>query len=596
VTPESLTLPAARRALASIRALIDALRALSPSSVHLQRLAVPLWQRTLAELQTISTNREPASDVRIVWKLGEAPFSEHFTLVPVQQKLTKAGLWARGKKLRPRDIMTHPGRTDADLRVVESITDRYNESVSTLPSALLVRALRHVDPQRLVTGETLEPLRVVRITPRLRARLVGDGFVSLRAVLGDREVPLDEAARRARRACDGQPDIRLDNKTATMTILELDVNAARVLEALECGPTRWPVDAYDGLVALAGRLQQTMPLELPTALRGEQVAPREKLVLRIEPEADVLRLHLRALPLGETPLVPGETPAEIVSTVDGQRAWTIRDLDHERAKARALATALDLYDSPCYDWELAWGDETFRVLERIEHRATESPHLALEWSRSALRSAGTIHKSSVRVDVIAKKNWFGIDGGAVVADGQVTLAMLFEAMRRGQRYIRVSSDKFARLSDELVSSLRTMAASTRDESSLELGVAAPVLLADLPNMVGKAAIAQSFAVRVDRIRALRASEPAVPQHLEPVLRPYQRDGYRWLMRLASCDMGAVLADDMGLGKTLQALALLDARAAEGPALVVAPTSVCGNWRDEAVRFAPSLRVNLMHAT
>jgi SNF2 family DNA or RNA helicase len=50
----------------------------------------------------------------------------------------------------------------------------------------------------------------------------------------------------------------------------------------------------------------------------------------------------------------------------------------------------------------------------------------------------------------------------------------------------------------------------------------------------------------------------------------------------------VLADDMGLGKTVQTIALLCARAAEGPALVIAPTSVCGNWQAELARFAPAL--------
>jgi SNF2 family DNA or RNA helicase len=52
----------------------------------------------------------------------------------------------------------------------------------------------------------------------------------------------------------------------------------------------------------------------------------------------------------------------------------------------------------------------------------------------------------------------------------------------------------------------------------------------------------------------------------------------------------VLADDMGLGKTVQALAVLLERAKHGPALVVAPTSVAFNWRDEATRFAPSLKL------
>ena len=47
---------------------------------------------------------------------------------------------------------------------------------------------------------------------------------------------------------------------------------------------------------------------------------------------------------------------------------------------------------------------------------------------------------------------------------------------------------------------------------------------------------------------------------------------------------------MGLGKTLQALAVLLARGDGGPALVVAPTSVCGNWLAETQRFAPTLNV------
>jgi SNF2 family DNA or RNA helicase len=59
--------------------------------------------------------------------------------------------------------------------------------------------------------------------------------------------------------------------------------------------------------------------------------------------------------------------------------------------------------------------------------------------------------------------------------------------------------------------------------------------------------------------------------------------------MAHWGVGACLADDMGLGKTLQALAVLLERAARGPALVVAPTSVCFNWVRETGRFCPGLR-------
>jgi SNF2 family DNA or RNA helicase len=49
---------------------------------------------------------------------------------------------------------------------------------------------------------------------------------------------------------------------------------------------------------------------------------------------------------------------------------------------------------------------------------------------------------------------------------------------------------------------------------------------------------------------------------------------------------------MGLGKTLQALAILLARAKQGPSLVIAPTSVCFNWQQEALKFSPTLNIKL----
>jgi hypothetical protein len=81
------------------------------------------------------------------------------------------------------------------------------------------------------------------------------------------------------------------------------------------------------------------------------------------------------------------------------------------------------------------------------------------------------------------------------------------------------------------------------------------------------------------------------------LRPYQVRGYSWLAFLRKWGLGACLADDMGLGKTIQAIALLlHERQGErtGPALVICPTSVVGNWKREVQRFAPKLRVMVHH--
>jgi superfamily II DNA or RNA helicase len=89
-----------------------------------------------------------------------------------------------------------------------------------------------------------------------------------------------------------------------------------------------------------------------------------------------------------------------------------------------------------------------------------------------------------------------------------------------------------------------------------------------------------------------------PRGFKATLRPYQREGLAWLNFLGDSGLGGILADDMGLGKTVQVLAHVLHEKQRGrlkqPALVVAPTSLVGNWRDESARFAPGLKVLVLH--
>ncbi len=89
-----------------------------------------------------------------------------------------------------------------------------------------------------------------------------------------------------------------------------------------------------------------------------------------------------------------------------------------------------------------------------------------------------------------------------------------------------------------------------------------------------------------------------PEGLQATLRPYQREGLGWLQFLRAHDKGGVLADDMGLGKTLQTISHLATEKAEGrmdlPTLVIAPTSLMGNWAREVRKFAPHISVVEYH--
>ena len=106
----------------------------------------------------------------------------------------------------------------------------------------------------------------------------------------------------------------------------------------------------------------------------------------------------------------------------------------------------------------------------------------------------------------------------------------------------------------------------------------------------------------DAMAALRESDALgvqeQPSGFEGTLRNYQRRGFSWLVFLEKLGLGACLADDMGLGKTIQVLAAIvqdgSSRPRAGPTLLVAPTSVLGNWLREAHRFAPTLQVVIHH--
>ena len=95
-------------------------------------------------------------------------------------------------------------------------------------------------------------------------------------------------------------------------------------------------------------------------------------------------------------------------------------------------------------------------------------------------------------------------------------------------------------------------------------------------------------------------EIVIPSDLESTLRVYQKTGYKWLKVLDNYNFGGILADDMGLGKTIQMISIIKAYINETkkeerlPSIVVAPSSLSLNWKNEIQKFAKDVKVMVIH--
>ncbi len=92
----------------------------------------------------------------------------------------------------------------------------------------------------------------------------------------------------------------------------------------------------------------------------------------------------------------------------------------------------------------------------------------------------------------------------------------------------------------------------------------------------------------------------IPKEFENILRPYQILGYKWLKTLDKYKFGGILADDMGLGKTIQIISvILDYKQNSNEhraSIVVSPSSLSLNWKNEIEKFAPALKIRVVRGT
>ncbi|WP_437719411.1 DEAD/DEAH box helicase [Sorangium sp. So ce448] len=559
----------------------------------LDELGRPAWERALLALdRALDEGPGARGGVELSFRLDVVE-AAGVVVAPWIHRLGKKAQRGAGARLgKKRLLLEHGGKLSPEDARIASLLPEGNAFASR---ALLEALIGH---PRLFLDEA--PDVAVRIE-RAPVGVVAEerhGAVRVSAGVEGTALPpaLLDRARRAR------PEEVLflwdwDKGARRLTLLDVKAEIRALLDVLAREGDVFPPESHGALLAALSRWALRVPVAMPRSVMGESVPPELLPVLRLTAQPrGAVEVELRVRPLADAPpLVPG-AGARDVHVRRGDRALhAVRDLRREQDFAAALAAELPLagaepFEDRPFHYRFASAQGALDLLAACARR---EPPPELEWVSEPLRVVGDGGPRALKVVLEKRREWFGALGGLSVAGERVELARLLDSARRHERYVQVEATTYVELGEALRAHLERLADHVHDSPhGLSVGPSAAAVLWELERAGAAIEADGAFRGLVERVVAAGELCPAAPAALAGELRPYQLDGYRWLVRLAAWGAGGVLADDMGLGKTVQALAVLIERGERGPALVVAPTSVAFNWQDEARRFAPSLRITI----
>lgn len=552
------------------------------------------WERQLNALINLqpALNAEVVRESRLVWMIR---YDEHMgvrELEPREQKRDAQGGWSRGRAIGLKRLAEEASSleflTAQDVQAVSSIAGRrYYGSTGIRFEFELDKAVGALVGHPLLFWMDAPGTRVELLPgePELHVKARGGKVtISLQPTPGDQ---------------DGEVIVTRETPTR-LRLVRVNEEHRRIAAIVGAG-LEVPVEAERRVLRAISAISSIVTVQSDIGASPgdiEQVAADPRLHLHLRPYQQGLSMQVLVRPLdGGAYYSPGSGAESVIADVNGVRLEARRDLNAEREAERQLVgacLALEHGELEHGEWLLG---QPLQCLELVDElRSLDPAKVVVAWPEGEkFRVAKRANAKSVRIQIRRERDWFAASGDIVVDEQRVLdLRSLLERVREGKsRFVALGDNEYLALSDELHRRLMELADyGSLHGDELRMHPLASFSLAELAREAGSVDSDAAWRKHLQRIADSEAYTPALPSTLQAELRDYQREGFEWLGRLAHWGVGACLADDMGLGKTLQALALLLTRAPDGPALVVAPTSVCLNWIAEAQRFAPTLNLKL----
>ncbi len=558
-----------------------------------EELIKPPWQRALAELAFDEAPVKPKAAIELWWQIEQE--LRQLDIVPVVRRQLKKGGTSSGTRISIQRLLAEHGNTldEKDRAIVEALEGWHPGYSTSYPLKAFAQLVGH--PRTLFEGQ---PIAVKRFAL---------GFTATEAGRSDSETPnlrLEPTVDGARFSprllapllqtfTKGEPIVLVEAEHDRVSIIDVSDEARRLWGVLEKHGDVFPPESHGELMTRLARIEGKLPIVVAPKLMGD---------LLHEPAVVVLRLRLTAVatlevesfvrPAKGAPLFPpGVGPREVMVIREGGRGYAKRILDREILDAQNAMAALPLQDAeegPPGVFRVNDPDTALSIVALLE----DPPDgVEAEWLEERPRVVASPTIQNLKVQIDQKRDWFGMTGQLKVEAGRVELAVLLDAARRQQRFVRLDDNRWVELSELLrkrLSELADRAVGGGKGKPIELSIAAVPFVQKLVDEGADVTMDAVWKGLADRLAAATRLKPKPPTTLNATLRPYQIEGHAWLARLAAWGAGGCLADDMGLGKTVQAIALLLDRGKLGPAIVLAPTTVALNWVDELARFAPTL--------
>jgi superfamily II DNA or RNA helicase len=338
-------------------------------------------------------------------------------------------------------------------------------------------------------------------------------------------------------------------------------------------------------------------LDLPEELRfvEQKVTPRPRLAVNRPPysgPASDLNADLTFDYEGE--IVDSRNPAPAIADVPHLRRC-LRDREFEASAAEHLLNS-GFRSSSDFAGNLRWRIAPGKLGPAVRR------FLSLGWN---VEAEGRLCRrpGALRIDVSSGIDWFELRGDVDFEGQRTPFPRLLEAVRKGEHSVVLDDGSLGMIPEEWLRRYGMLAGlGTAAEEHVRFSRSQAGLLDALLESQPEATCDALFEQAREQLKRFAGIAPVDPTPgFSGQLRPYQRDGLGWLHFLRDFGFGGCLADDMGLGKTIQVLALLEARkhpddhpsngdATRRPSLVVVPKSLVFNWKQEAARFTPGLRV------